>query len=91
MTIQLARTDFNAGGTAYIDDVKAELIRHENDTGNYDPYYESSLAMGYGYDLIQNSIAEINEAFNHVLIDDLNSSQVAIINDAKSKQTTLDT
>lgn len=62
MSIKIS--SFNSGGVSYIDLAEFELVQHENDGENFNPYNDSSLAMGYGFDLIQNSLLEIDVALN---------------------------
>lgn len=80
----------NTGGISHVDLAEIELLAHENKSNNFNPYNDTSLAMGYGYDLIQNSISEINEALSYVDKSKLTQSQIALIEDAKLKQNLVD-
>jgi len=52
---------------SYENDRNTFLGLAENTTGNYThPYYDTSIAIGYGFDLIQHSAAEIRSYLNRV-------------------------
>lgn len=90
MALANLHTDWTLGSYGKDRDYEIKLSENDRllggDTYGLTPYYDGSLAIGYGFDLLVHSNAEINTYFSAVGLNALNTQDAQLLDQARANR-----